>query len=200
MTYVQSGAYSEGMPVITKPLIAFVVGIVAGGSGYVSYDYYHRLDGSRPPSSTTDRHPPVAAAATEPAKGLKCDLIETGHKTDFEGHELPQTVKNSTLVAKLLNDTQWVLISIDGLTADTFKGEGDNKPREPLALKTTDQTYVLFDKTDRYGEYANTIVLSIDRTTGAVYGFSQHSNTTSASRSWGDTSGHCEPTTLQPIL
>jgi hypothetical protein len=141
---------------------------------------------------------PVATAA-EP-KGLKCDVIETNHKTDFEGHELPQTVQNSTLVAKLLNDTQWVPVSINGMTPDTFKGEGNDKPREPLPLRTTDQTYVLFDKTERHGEYATlTFFLSIDRTTGAVYGNSEYTSS-SGHRSWGDTTGHCEPSSLKPIL
>ena len=55
----------------------------------------------------------VAAAAAEP-KGLKCNTVTTVRKTNFDGEFLPQRVLNETMVIKLLNDTQWVWVSVDG--------------------------------------------------------------------------------------
>jgi hypothetical protein len=184
------------MPVITKPLIAFVVGIVAGGSGYVSYDYYHRLDGSRPPSSTTDRHPPVAAAATEPAKGLKCDVIETIRETTSIGDEVPEKVKNSTMVVKLLNDTQWEpLYFIEEWLPLSYN------VTELLPLRTTNQTYVLLDnETSRNEIYVKTITLSVNRITGNLYGLFSRSSERLRYFYTSTITGRCQLTSLKPIL
>jgi hypothetical protein len=137
---------------------------------------------------------PVATAA-EP-KGLKCDVIETIGGTSFIGDEVPQKVKNSTMVVKLLNNTQWEpLYFIEMWLPLSHNGA------EPFLLRTTDQTYVFFDnETSRYKTHVAAITLSIDRITGNVFGLFSKSDEGSKYFYTSTITGHCEPISLKPIL
>jgi hypothetical protein len=138
--------------------------------------------------------PPVAAAAAEP-KGLKCDVIETIRETTSIGNEVPEKVKNSTMVVKLLNDAQWEPLYFIEEWLLSYNGT------EPLPLRKTDQTYVLLDnETSRNEVYVKTITLSVNRITGILSGLFSRSNERLKHFYTSTITGHCQPISLKSIL